>query len=308
MTDPVIVAERLNMWYGNVIALNDVSLRIEPGITGLLGPNGAGKTSFMRIAVGVMRQSSGTVSVLGEDPWANTAHNLRTGYCPEHDGFYEWMSGRAFLQWMLRLRGRSRVDAAKGALTALERVGLVDAADRHVGTYSRGMRQRLKIAQSIVHEPRLIILDEPLTGTDPLVRQELIDLIKSFEREGRSVIVSSHVLHEIEALTRSIVLFHRGRLVALGDMHEIRALIDRHPHSVHVRATRTRELAAGLVSDPSIVEITFPRPNELLVHTRRPEDLYAQLPKLALGAGCEVEEISSPDDNLEAVFKYLTES
>ncbi len=307
MSDAVIRADRLNKWYGSVIALNDVSLEIPPGITGLLGPNGAGKTTFMRIAIGLLRPSSGAVEVAGEDPWNNLAHNLRTGYCPEHDGFYEWMTGRAFVRWLLRLRGRSRAEARDGAHRALERVRLLDAADRAVGTYSRGMRQRLKIAQALAHDAKLLFLDEPLTGTDPLVRAELIDLIRSFEREGRSVLVSSHVLHEIEALTRSIVLFHRGRLVATGDIHEIRSLIDRHPHSVSVRSSRARELAAALVRDETVAEVSIPAERSLLVRTRRPDEFYGRLPQIALELGCEVEEVSSPDDNLEAVFRYLTE-
>ncbi|MBI2931793.1 MAG: ABC transporter ATP-binding protein [Planctomycetes bacterium] len=307
MSDPIIAVEHLNMWYGRVTALNDVSLTTPPGISGLLGPNGAGKTSFMRILVGLMRPSGGAVTVLGDDPWNNTAHNLRTGYCPEHDGFHEWMSGREFLTWMLRLRGRMREDARHGAAEALDRVRLQDAADRPIGTYSRGMRQRLKIAQAVSHDARLLFLDEPLTGTDPLVRLELIELIRSFGREGRSVLVSSHVLHEIEALTTNIVLFHRGRLVACGDVHEIRSLIDRHPHLVSVRTTRARDLAAALLRDESVSEVSFPRESEILVRTRRPDDFYARLPKVALELECSVEELSSPDDNLEAVFRYLTE-
>jgi ABC-2 type transport system ATP-binding protein len=303
----LIRAEQLNKWYGNVIALNDVTLDVATGITGLLGPNGAGKTSFMRICVGLMRASSGTLTVQGEDPWSNVAHNLRTGYAPEHDGFYEWMSGLAFVRWMLRLRGRSMKDATEGARRAIERVRLSDAMDREVGTYSRGMRQRLKIAQAVAHDPKLLFLDEPLTGTDPLVRVELIELIKSFEREGRSVIVSSHVLHEIETLTSNIVVFHRGRLVAHGNIHAIRALIDKHPHQVRVRTNRARELAAALARDETVADIEFPGEREVAVRTRRPDEFYARLPKVLLDVGCDVEEVSSPDDNLEAVFRYLTE-
>jgi len=303
----MIRTEHLNQWYGNVIALNDVTLDVGTGITGLLGPNGAGKTSFMRICVGLMRASSGTLTVQGEDPWRNVAHNLRTGYAAEHDGFYEWMTGLSFVTWMLRLRGRSTKDAIEGARRAIERVRLSDAMDREVGTYSRGMRQRLKIAQAVAHDPKLLFLDEPLTGTDPLVRVELIELIRSFEREGRSVIVSSHVLHEIEALTSSIVVFHRGRLVAHGHIHALRALIDHHPHQVRVRTSRPRELAAALARDESVADIEFAGEREVAVRTRRPDEFYARLPKVLLDVGCDVEELSSPDDNLEAVFRYLTE-
>ncbi len=302
----VIRAEKLNHWYGNVVALNDVSLEIGPGITGILGPNGAGKTSLMRAVVGLLRPTMGTVRVLDEDPWNNPRLNLRIGYCPEHDGFYEWLTGRQFVRTLLALRGFGAKSAGLAA-AAIERVRLTDAADRRVGTYSRGMRQRLKLAQAVAHESKLLVLDEPLTGTDPLVRAELIELIRSFAVEGRHVIVSSHVLHEIEALTSNIVVIHRGRLVAFGDRREIRSLIDNHPHSVSIRATKARELAAALAAEPSVTSIDF-RDGGLLVRTRQPDAFYGRLPGLALGAGCDVREITSPDDNLEAVFRYLTES
>ncbi len=301
----ILETVRLNKWYGRVIALNDVTLSLDRGITGILGPNGAGKTSLMRIAIGLMQESGGTIRVLGERPWNNPRLAVRIGYCPEHDGFYEWMTGRAFVASLARVRGVAHADRA--AADALERVRLTDVGGRRIGTYSRGMRQRLKIAQSIVHAPELLVLDEPLTGCDPLVRQELIALIKSFAQEGKSVLVSSHVLHEIEQLTRKIVLIHRGRLVAEGDVRQIRDLIDRHPHTVEVKADRTRELAAALAREPEVVEIRIGE-GALWVKTPKPDAFYAKLPRIALEAGAELREISSPDDNLEAVFRYLTET
>ncbi len=301
----IVRAEHLNKWYGRVIALNDVSVSMPPGITGLLGPNGAGKTSFMRILIGLMRESAGSMQVLGERPWNNPKLAVRIGYCPEHDGFYEGMTGRQFVTSLARIRGVK--DSAAAAARAIDWVRMAEAADRKILTYSRGMRQRIKIAQAVVHQPELLVLDEPLTGSDPLVRQELIGLIKSFAQEGRSVIVSSHVLHEIEQLTRRIVLIHRGRLVAEGDVRQIRDLIDRHPHTVEVKADRPRELAAALAREPEVLEIRFD-PSAVWVRTPQPDAFYAKLPKIALDAGTEVREISSPDDNLEAVFKYLTET
>jgi ABC-2 type transport system ATP-binding protein len=301
----IVQAEHLNKWYGRVIALNDVSVSMAPGVTGLLGPNGAGKTSFMRILIGLMRESAGTIRVLGERPWNNPKLAVRIGYCPEHDGFYEGMTGRQFVSALARIRGVK--DCAAAARRAIDWVRMAEAADRKILTYSRGMRQRIKIAQAVVHRPELLVLDEPLTGSDPLVRQELIGLIRSFVQEGGSVIVSSHVLHEIEQLTRRIVLIHRGRLVAEGDVRQIRDLIDRHPHTVEVKADRPRDLAAALAREPEVLEIRFD-PSAVWVRTPQPDAFYSKLPKIALDAGTEVREISSPDDNLEAVFKYLTET
>jgi ABC-2 type transport system ATP-binding protein len=301
----IVEASHLNMWYGRVIALNDLTVSIDRGITGLLGPNGAGKTSFMRIVIGLMQESSGSLKVLGERPWNRPSLSVRIGYCPEHDGFYEWMSGREFVGSLARLRGIPR--PAEAAAEALERVRLTDVADRKVATYSRGMRQRLKLAQCIVHTPELLVLDEPLTGADPLVRQELIGLIKSFAAEGRSVLVSSHVLHEIEQLTRQIVLIHRGRLVAEGDIRDIRGLIDRHPHTVRVGTERPRELAAILAGLPEVVELRLEQ-DALWVRTPKPDAFYSALPRLALENHCPVSTIDSPDDTLEAVFRYLTEA
>lgn len=301
----IVEASHLNKWYGRVIALNDLTLSIDRGITGLLGPNGAGKTSFMRIVIGLMQESSGSISVLDGRPWNHPSLSVRIGYCPEHDGFYEWMTGREFVESLARLRGVAEVSRA--ASEALERVRLTEVAGRKVATYSRGMRQRLKIAQSIVHSPELLVLDEPLTGADPLVRQELIALIRSFAAEGKSVLVSSHVLHEIEQLTRRIVLIHRGRLVAEGDIRDIRGLIDRHPHMVRVGTARPRELAAVLAGLPEVVEIRL-EADALWVKTPKPDAFYAALPRLALEKSCPLSAIDSPDDTLEAVFRYLTES
>jgi ABC-2 type transport system ATP-binding protein len=300
----IVDAARLNKWYGRVIALNDVTLSIAPGITGLLGPNGAGKSSFLRIVIGLMSPSGGTMRVLDENPWNNPRLAVRIGYCPEHDGFYEWMTGRQFVTALARLRAVRK--PAEAAAAALDRVRLADVCDRRIATYSRGMRQRLKLAQALVHTPQLLVLDEPLTGCDPLVRAELIALIKGFPAEGKSVIVSSHVLHEIEALTRQIALIHHGRLVAEGNVQEIRALIDRHPHTVHVKTDRPRDLAARLAREPEVVEIRFVD-GAVWVRTPQPDAFYAKLPALALEGRFAVEEISSPDDNLEAVFRYLTE-
>lgn len=300
----IIRTEHLNKWYKRVIALNDVSLTIDAGITGLLGMNGAGKTSLMRIFIGLMRESAGSVAVLGQSPFNNPDLARRIGYVPEHDGFYEGMTGRQFIVALARIRGVR--DCRSAAQRAIEWVSMAEAADRKIVTYSRGMRQRIKIAQAVVHQPELLVLDEPLTGSDPLVRQELIGLIRAYADKGGSVIVSSHVLHEIEQLTRRIVLIHKGRLVADGDVRQIRGLIDRHPHTIEVRAENSRGLAAALAREPEVVEIRMEN-GSLWVKTAQPDAFYAKLPRVALEAGAGIRHISSTDDNLEAVFRYLTE-
>jgi ABC-2 type transport system ATP-binding protein len=301
----IAATKNLGKWYGRVLALDDVSLEVGPGITGLLGANGAGKTTLLRILVGLMRESAGEVRVLGEAPWNNPALAARVGYCPEHDGFWEWMTGREFTTSLARLRGLARPRDA--AAEAIERVGLRDAADRKVFGYSRGMRQRLKLAQAVVHRPDFLVLDEPLTGCDPVVRQEILELIRGFAASGAGVLVSTHVLPEVEALTRRVAVMHRGRLAAEGDVKEIRALLDRHPRRIRIRCARPRDLAAALVREPGVTELAV-EDGQLTVFTREPDLFHARLPSLALEAAGEVAEISSPDDTLEAVFRYLTEA
>ena len=300
----IVQTRGLGKWYGRVIALDEVSLSVGAGITGLLGANGAGKTSLLRILVGLMRESAGEVRVLGESPWNNPALAARIGYCPEHDGFWEWMSGRAFVEALARLRGLDRPREA--AAEAVDRVRLGEAADRKISGYSRGMRQRLKLAQAVVHRPDVLVLDEPLTGCDPVVRQEILELIRGFAAAGAGVLVSTHVLREIEALTRRVAVLHRGRLAAEGDVGEIRALLDRHPRRVRVRCERPRELAAALIREPGVGEVLVEE-GQVTAFTSDPEAFHARLPAIALETAGEVAEIVSPDDTLEAVFRYLTE-
>jgi ABC-2 type transport system ATP-binding protein len=300
----IVRTRGLGKWYGRVIALDEVSLSVGAGITGLLGANGAGKTSLLRVLVGLMRESAGEVRVLGESPWNNPALSARVGYCPEHDGFWEWMTGRAFVEALARLRGVDRPRDA--AAEACDRVRLGEAAGRKISGYSRGMRQRLKLAQAVVHRPDVLVLDEPLTGCDPVVRQEILELIRGFAAAGAGVLVSTHVLHEIEALTRRVAVLHRGRLAAEGDVGEIRALLDRHPRRVRIRCERPRELAAALVREPGVSEVLL-EDGAVTAFTRDPETFHARLAAVALETAGEVEEIVSPDDTLEAVFRYLTE-
>ena len=305
---PVVVADHLSKWYGEVSGLNDVSVTIPPGITGLLGPNGAGKSTFMKLVTGQLSPSTGTVRVLGQPIWGNPALYARIGYCPDQDAFYEWMTGRAWLEALVRLNGWPPSEARAAAARALEAVDLIDAADGRIGAYSKGMRQRVKLAQAIVHDPELLILDEPLSGMDPLMRRRTIRLIKDWARAGRSVLVSSHILHEIEVMTSNILLVNNGRILAEGNIHQIRELIDEHPHTVLVRAADPRGLARQLMTADDVQSVTFEE-GAVVIRTAKPDAFYTRLTAMAAsGDAGAIEEITSPDDNLQAVFSYLVKS
>jgi ABC-2 type transport system ATP-binding protein len=302
---PVIAADHLSKWYGQVIGLNDVSVRVPPGITGLLGPNGAGKSTFMKLITGQLKPSQGSLRVLDQPIWDNPPLYFKVGFCPEQDSFYERMTGLAWLTALLRLNGLDEPQAAAAAHRALEAVDLVDAADKKIGAYSKGMRQRVKLAQAIAHEPELLILDEPLAGMDPLARRRTIKLVKDWNRQGRSIVVSSHVLHEIESMTSNILLIHQGRILAEGDVHQIRDLIDEHPHTVSIKAERTRELARAFLAYDDVLSLKLEE-ERIVVQTARPDVFYARLTAIAASGECGViHEVTSPDDNLQAVFAYL---
>jgi ABC-2 type transport system ATP-binding protein len=302
----VIRADKLSKWYGNVLGLSDVSIEIEAGITGLLGPNGAGKSTFMKLVTGQMRPSLGRITILGQDVWNRYALFRRIGFCPEQDAFYEEMTGWEFLAGLLDLHGFSRGEVVSRARRALDLIELTGAMDRPIRGYRRGMRQRLKIAQAIAHDPDVIILDEPLNGLDPLSKRKVIRLIKDFKEAGKTVLVSSHVLPEIEALTRTIVLLHQGKILAQGDIPYIRDLIDKHPHMIAVTSSDPRRLAAAVVGEPSILDIRFgPNSGTVVFETRDRDRVFGLLTTLAAKGTMDVEEISSPDDNLQAVFDYL---
>jgi ABC-2 type transport system ATP-binding protein len=304
--NPIIHFDAVSKWYGNVIGLNKLTLAIPPGVTGLLGPNGAGKSTLLQLATGQLRPSQGTVRVLGQPVWDNPALNRAVGLCPEQDAFYEWMTGRDFVRTCARLGGLGPRDAWQAAGDAMAQVGMTEHMNRAVRGYSKGMRQRTKLAQALVHRPRVLFLDEPLTGTDPVARRDLIDVIRKLADAGASVLVSSHVLHEVQALTQNVVLLHRGRLVAEGHVRAIRDLIDTHPHRIALVCDRHRELAARLAACGDVDGIQFlDAESRLMVETRQPDAFYARLPQLAVQDGLALREVYSEDDNLEAVFKYL---
>ena len=304
----IIAAEHLSKWYGQVSGLNDVSVSVPPGITGLLGPNGAGKSTFMKLVTGQLRPSKGQVRVLGEPIWGNHALFQRIGFCPEQDAFYDRMTGREWVTALASLHGFDEPAAADKAARAIEAVDLTDAADRKIGSYSKGMRQRIKLAQAIAHEPELLILDEPLSGMDPLMRRRTVRQIREWARAGTSVLVSSHILHEVESMTSNILMINNGRIVAEGDVHQIRELIDEHPHTVSIRTSEPHAVARELLGDEGVVSVRF-EPGGLVVETTRPDAFYARVTELAAsGQFGPIDEITSPDDNLQAVFRYLVKA
>jgi ABC-2 type transport system ATP-binding protein len=304
----LVTTDHLSKWYGQVIGLNDVSVTVPAGITGLLGPNGAGKSTFMKLVTGQLKPSKGSIAVLGEPIWQNPRLYTRIGFCPEQDAFYDRMTGLDWVTALVRLNGVSDGEARAMAARALEAVELTDAADKKIGAYSKGMRQRVKMAQAIAHDPELLILDEPLSGMDPIARRKTIRMIKDWGRAGRSVIVSSHILHEIESMTANILLINQGRILAEGNVHQIRDLIDEHPHTVHIRADQTRALAREFLGHDDVLSLKFEE-GAVVVQTGRPDAFYARLTDLAAsGTHGTIHEVTSPDDNLSAVFQYLVKS
>jgi ABC-2 type transport system ATP-binding protein len=302
---PVVTADHVSKWYGQVIGLNDVSVSVPAGITGLLGPNGAGKSTFMKLITGQLKPSKGTLKVLGEPIWGNPHLYSQIGFCPEQDAFYDRMTGLEWVTALVRLNGYAEKAADEAARRALTAVDLMEAAHKKIGAYSKGMRQRVKLAQAIVHDPSLLILDEPLSGMDPLARRRTIRLIREWARVGKSVIVSSHILHEIESMTGNILLINNGRIIAEGDVHQIRELIDEHPHSVYVRAENPRALARDFLERADVRSMRFEE-GAVIVETGKPDAFYARLTELAAsGEYGAIEEVTSPDDNLQAVFQYL---
>jgi ABC-2 type transport system ATP-binding protein len=305
MTAPIVTADHVSKWYGQVIGLNDVTVNVPAGITGLLGPNGAGKSTFMKLITGQLKPSKGSMKVLGEPIWNNPHLYFQIGFCPEQDSFYERMTGLEWVTALVRLNGLGEKEAGEAARRALTAVDLLDAADKKIGAYSKGMRQRVKLAQAIVHDPALLILDEPLAGMDPLARRRSIKMIRDWARAGKSVLVSSHILHEIESMTANILLINNGRILAEGDVHHIRDLIDEHPHTVYVRADDPRRLAREFLTREDVRSLKF-EPGAVVIETGKPDAFYARLTEMAAsGEFGNIDEVTSPDDNLQAVFQYL---
>ncbi|MDA0948110.1 MAG: ABC transporter ATP-binding protein [Planctomycetota bacterium] len=302
---PIIDARGLGRWYGEVVGLSDLTVQVPAGITGLVGPNGAGKSTFMKCVVGELRPQRGALRVLGLDPFANRHLYARMGFCPQQDALYDQLTAFQFVEHLLRIGGTPSRAAKEQAAQALERVHLADAMHRRCGTYSKGMRQRVRIAQAIAHSPEMIVLDEPLTGLDPVARHQMRQLFEQLAAEGSSLLVSSHVLHELQGLTERIVLIHRGRLLAQGSVREIRNLLSQHPRRVKVRAQRVRPLALALAAEPDVRAVRWMDDTSVLFETTAPQALLERLESLVPTTQPGILSLEVDDEDLEAVFDYL---
>jgi len=301
----VVVAERCSKWYGHVLGVSEVTWTLRGGIVGLLGPNGAGKSTLIKMMGGLLRPSRGTLRVYGENPFDRVAVRRRIGYAPEHEATWDELTALELVTAMTRLAGVPAARAGRAAEDALDRMGMTQAMHRRVRGFSKGMRQRTKLATAIAHDPDFVLLDEPLTGVDPMARIDIIERIKQLGAAGKTIVVSSHVLYEIEALTSDIVVIYRGQVLAEGNVYEIRALIDRHPHRIRVECDRPRAIAAALAAEDHVARLSFDR-GGVVIETRDPDRCYDQLAAAVLAGGVVVSGLSSPDNNLGAVFEYLT--
>ena len=302
---PVVQIERCSKWYGHILGVSDVTWTLRGGVIGLLGPNSAGKSTLMKLMAGLLRPSRGTVEVLGGQPFDDPSVRRRIGYSPEHESTYDELTARELVTTFAHLAGVPRAEAPGAALRALEAMGMTGALDRPVKGFSKGMRQRTKLAATLAHDPDLLILDEPLTGVDPKARIDIIDKIKLLAEAGKTIVVSSHVLSEIEALTTDIVVIYRGQVLAEGNIYEIRRLIDRHPHRIRVECDRSREVAAAIAGAEHVVRLAIER-GAVVVETRDPDRCYDDLTSAVLERAIELRAMTSPDNNLGAVFEYLT--
>jgi ABC-2 type transport system ATP-binding protein len=303
--DPRIIADGVSKWFGALVAVSDVSFDVGPGVTALLGPNGAGKSTMLRMLCGLARPSRGTIRVLGRDPRADIGVTRSIGLVPQQESIFERLTARQFVHLTATLHGLPDPDAA--AVAALETVGLDPSDPRRLPTYSKGMRQRVKVAQGLVHDPTVVMLDEPLTGLDPRQRADMIALFRRLGGEGRCVLVSSHVLDEVERLGSRILVMSQGRLAAAGDFRELRALMDDRPLRVRVRTDRPRELAGALLEAGTVVGARLDGDQVLELDTNDAGHLARALAPVARDRNASLLEVTPLDADLEGVFRYLVQ-
>jgi ABC-2 type transport system ATP-binding protein len=304
-TTPVIRVDGVSRWFGSVVAVSDVTFDVMPGITGLLGPNGAGKTTLLRMMTGLAATSSGTVTMLGQPVRDNPALYRRLGVMSEHETVYASMKGRDFVRMMGRLR--KLPDLERAVDRAIELVDMADAQHRPMDTYSRGMRQRMRLAGTLVHRPDVLILDEPLNGADPRQRVHFKRLLQQLAAEGATIVLSSHILEEVEELADTVLLIVNGKLAASGGYRAIRAALNQRPYHVRVTCDAPRGLAAAVVSLPSVEAVHVDPDGAVVVLSRNVLDLQIELPRLARASGISLRRVEPLDDSLESVFGYLVE-
>src|SRR5262245_21137198 len=304
LAEPLLLFEHASKWYGTVLALNQVTLELTGGITGLVGANGAGKSTLLRMANGQLRPTLGRVSVRGIDAWDWRARRL-VGYCPDVDAFHEDLSGRQFVGVMARLCGYTRSESHRRTEAVLERVGMNDRADRRLRGYSKGMRQRIKLAQALLHDPELLILDEPLSGIDPIGRQELLELFRSLAAMGKCLLISSHELEALEKLTNHVAIMARGRVAAVGTLQQIRDLLDDYPLSVRVDVDRPREVARLLLGLPEVIAVDVNGDAGLVVKARNPKRFFGQFGRVVVEEQLDVRRLEPLDESAHAILGYL---
>jgi ABC-2 type transport system ATP-binding protein len=305
MTTPVIRVDGVSRWFGSVVAVSDVTFDIHPGITGLLGPNGAGKTTLLRMMTGLADASSGTVTVFGEKVRDNPPLYRRLGVMSEHETVYGFMKGREFVRMMAKLRGVENVEAAVDR--AIELVDLADAQHRPMETYSRGMRQRMRLAGTLVHDPEILILDEPLNGADPRQRVHFKHLLQKLAADGRTIVLSSHILEEVEELAETVLLIVNGKLAASGGFRAIRAALNQRPYHVRVICDAPRQLASEVLRLGSVDAVNVDPDGAIVVLSRNVVDLQIELPRIAQAQKVRLKRVEPLDDSLESVFGYLVE-
>ncbi len=302
---PMLEARGVSKMFGQVRALNEIDLSLGGGVTGLLGPNGSGKSTLLKLFAGQLLPDTGAVRLQGRDPF-HDPHVLRDlGLCPEQDKFYEDLTGVRFIEALTRLHGFSARDAQARAKEALDRVGMAEYAHKRLREMSRGMRQRTKIAQAIAHDPPVVLLDEPLTGADPVARADLIALVRALGAEGRCVVVSSHVLHEVEAMTHAVVFIRYGRLRAHGDILRLRARLSDRPYRIRLQVERGREVAGRLLHLPHVRRAEILEDGAIEVTTTDLWSAAGDIPAAASELGVVVCGFSSPDADLESLYRYL---
>ncbi len=307
--EPLLLFEQVSKWYGSVLALNQVTLELTGGITGLVGANGAGKSTLLRMANGQLKPTLGRVSVRGTDAWDWKARRL-VGYCPDIDAFYEDLSGRRFVWTMARLCGYTRAESNRRTEAVLERVGMSGRADRKLRGYSKGMRQRIKLAQALLHDPELLILDEPLSGIDPIGRQELLELFQALAAQGKCLLISSHELEALEKLTNHVVIMARGRIAAVGTLQQIREMLDDHPVSVRIDVDRPREVARLLLGLPEVLAVDVAPKlgagvEAIVVKARNPKRFFELFGQIAVEHQLNVRQLEPLDESAHAILGYL---